>query len=174
MQENLAIASVPVQDWGALFEAEEALRVGTVFQDLNKPFFAALDDEKNGFPRGCAASAMQQGGHCDGGAFSQRNSHCDGGASPQQQEREQMMEKIQAVSFVLDDVRLYLDTHPDDRQGLALLKEKLAQRKTLLLAYAQQFYPLTVDCMADLYEKDPSSECYCWQKGPMPWEGACV
>ena len=85
-----------------------------------------------------------------------------------------MMAKIQETSFALDDVRLYLDTHPDDGQGLALFKKMLAERKTLLLAYAQQFYPLTVDCIADLYEKNPASDCYCWQKGPMPWEGACV
>ncbi len=149
MQENLAIASVPMQDWGALYEAEKALRVGTVFQDLNKPFFAAPSDGTEG----CS---------------------CDSAASPAQQERERMMAKIQETSFALDDVRLYLDTHPDDRQGLTLFKKMLAERKTLLLAYAQQFYPLTVDCITELYEKNPTSECYCWQKGPMPWEGACV
>ena len=85
-----------------------------------------------------------------------------------------MMAKIQETSFALDDARLYLDTHPDDRQGLAFLKDKLAERKKLLLAYTEQFYPLTVDSMADLYEKAPATECCCWQKGPMPWEGACV
>ncbi len=150
MQENLAIASVPMQEWGALYGAEEALRVGTIFQDLNKPFFAA-DSGKQGV--GSGQSAPKSG---------------------EQQERERMMAKIQETSFALDDARLYLDTHPDDRQGLAFFKEKLAERKALLLAYAQQFYPLTVDCIADLYEENPASECYCWQKGPMPWEGACV
>lgn len=149
MQENLAIAFVPVQDWGALYEAEKALCVGTVFQDLNKPFFAAADEGTD-------------------------NYHCDSAESSQQQERERMMARIQATSFVLDDVRLYLDTHPDDRQGLTLLNETLAERKKLLLAYTERFYPLTVDSMADFYEKDPAPECYCWQKGPMPWEGACV
>ena len=149
MQENLAIASVPMQEWGALYGAEEALRVGTIFQDLNKPFFAAPSDGTDGCSCGC-------------------------GAGKAAQERERMMAKIQETSFALDDVRLYLDTHPDDRQGLAFFKKVLAERKTLLLAYAQQFYPLTVDCIADLYEKNPASDCYCWQKGPMPWEGACV
>ncbi len=161
MQENLAIASVPMQEWGALYGAEEALRVGTIFQDLNKPFFAA-DSGKQG-----VGSGQQK----DGG-----NRMDSGNREPgsEQQQREQMMAKIQETSFALDDVRLYMDTHPDDRQGLAFFKETLAKRKTLLSAYAQQFYPLTVDCSADRYEKDPASECYCWLKGPMPWEGACV
>ena len=188
MQENLAIASVPVQDWGALYGEEEALRVGTIFQDLNKPFFAASGDgaqscphggetgaEKQGCLRGGETGAKTQDGQCGIGAGNMRQDTCrDAAASSQQQEREHMLARIQETSFALDDVRLYLDTHPDDRQGLALLKEKLAERKRLLLAYTEQFYPLTVDCMADLYGKDSSSECYCWQKGPMPWEGACV
>ncbi|MFQ7634208.1 spore coat protein CotJB [Sellimonas intestinalis] len=30
--------------------------------------------------------------------------------------------EIQKVSFVMDDLRLYLDTHPDDLDALAMLK----------------------------------------------------
>ncbi len=149
MQEHLAIASVPVQSWGECYEPEAALRVGTIFRDLDKPFFAALTDD-------------------------QPYSRCDQAASPEQQERERMLLKLQESSFALDDLRLYLDTHPEDGQGLAVFKERLAERKTLLRTFAQRFYPLTPDCMADIYESMPAMECYCWQKGPMPWEGACV
>ncbi len=78
------------------------------------------------------------------------------------------------VSFVMDDVRLYMDIHPKDVQGLALLKTMIQRRKELLKEFALQFYPLTMDCMADVYENDQDSECYCWQNGPIPWEGACV
>lgn len=149
MQEHLAIASVPVQEWGDLYEQEEALRIGTVFRDLNKPFFAAPSD----------------------GVSTVRNCPT---ASAEQQERENMMTKIEETGFVLDDMRLYLDTHPSDAQGLALLKRKLAERQQLLTAFAEKFYPLTMDCMTRLCEKAPESDCYCWQKGPLPWEGACV
>ena len=182
MQENLAIATVPIQGWGPLYEAEKALRIGTVFQDLNKPFFAASDDGAGDCSCGCGAGKAAQSGQTKSGEKPAgktgdgvgQNGIGDRASSPEQQERERMMAEIQAASFAIDDVRLYLDTHPDDGQGLALLKDKLAERKTLLLAYAQKFYPLTADCMADLYENNPASECYCWQKGPMPWEGACV
>ena len=42
MSENyLAIANVPIQQWGELYSEADALNVGTIFKDLNMPFFAA-------------------------------------------------------------------------------------------------------------------------------------
>lgn len=38
---HLAIASVPVQSWGEVYDQNEALKTGTVFKDLDMPFFAA-------------------------------------------------------------------------------------------------------------------------------------
>ena len=39
-----------------------------------------------------------------------------------QENREQLMQKICEISFVLDDLTLYLDTHCDDRQALKIWK----------------------------------------------------
>lgn len=147
--DHLAIASVPLQSWGRVYDENEAFFHGTVFPELNKPFFAA---EGTGKAEKAAAA----------------------GGDPGMQKQENMLWQIQKVSFVVDDVRLYLDTHPKDAQGLALLKTMIKKRKELLKEYALQFYPLTLDCMADIYEKNPDSECYCWQEGPCPWEGVCV
>lgn len=38
---HLAAVSVPVQSWGELYDQETALKTGTVFKDLDLPFFAA-------------------------------------------------------------------------------------------------------------------------------------
>ena len=35
---HLAIASVPIQSWGCLYDQDAALKNGTVFQDLDLPF----------------------------------------------------------------------------------------------------------------------------------------
>ncbi len=146
--EHLAIASVPVQSWGRIYDENEALDNGTIFPELNKPFFVtAGDNEQKKKDAGCPAGINQ---------------------------KEDMLLQIQKVSFVVDDIRLYMDTHPKDLEGLALLKTMIKRRKELLMEYALEFYPLTLDCMADIYEKSPDSECYCWQNGPCPWEGACV
>lgn len=73
----------------------------------------------------------------------------------------------------MDDLRLYLDTHPEDQDALVMLKEIMGRRKQQLSEFALRFYPLTMDCMAEIYEREPSSSCYCWQKGAAPWEGVC-
>ncbi len=147
-EQHLAIASAPVQGWGKIYDENEALENGTVFPELNKPFYVTAETDGPGEKKdGCAGA---------------------------QHMSEDMLLQIQKVSFVLDDIRLYMDTHPKDAQGLALLKAMVKRRKELLKEYALQFYPLTMDCMADIYERMPDSECYCWQNGPCPWEGACV
>ena len=147
----LSIASVPVQSWGPLYDRVQSLKNGTIFQDLDMPFFAADNSET--------------------GAVCWEPSKT---ADPQQQERETMMLQIYQVSFVVDDLRLYLDTHPQDIQALEMLKNNLRQRKELLKNFAKQFYPLTMDCMADVEQMGTEAGSYCWQEGPMPWEGACV
>ena len=37
----LAMAYVPWQEWGNLYELDKAFMVGTIFEDLNKPFWGA-------------------------------------------------------------------------------------------------------------------------------------
>ena len=39
--QSLAMASVPVQKWGPLYEEREALQAGTIFRELDLPFYAA-------------------------------------------------------------------------------------------------------------------------------------
>lgn len=149
-EKKLAIASVPMQKWGSLYDQDEALRIGTIFKDLNMPFFAA-----------------------EGAAPADRSIE-DALKDPDQKNRESRMKEIQEVSFVLDDLRLYLDTHPEDKEGLNMLKSMLIQRKKQIAEFAAECYPLTPDCMADIYEKEPDISGFCWQEGPAPWEGACV
>jgi len=146
--EHLAIASVPVQCWGEVYDEAQALRIGTIFPELNKTFYVTEQHTVTGM------ESASLGTNADA--------------------RECMLLQIQQVSFMLDDLRLYMDTHPEDKQGLELLKTMVKKRKTLAKEFAKQFYPLTPDCMADIYEEDPASDCYCWVEGPIPWEGACV
>jgi len=37
---HLAIASVPVQSWGEVYDQNEALKTGTVFKDLDMPVYS--------------------------------------------------------------------------------------------------------------------------------------
>ena len=139
---HLAIASVPCQSWGPVYDDAQALRQGTVFQELYLPFYVT-----------------------DGIA--------DGKAAAPGSGEAQMLRQIQEVSFVLDDLTLYLDMHSDDRQALTMFQEKLAVRDRLKREFAQKFYPLTRDCVAYCQGQSGvhGDHEFCWQDGPVPWEG---
>lgn len=138
--QHLAITSVPVQKWSEhLYDYDLALKVGTIFPELNLPFFAADGRNEKEIP---TASDRSDG--------------------PSRNEREAFLLKIHEVSFALDDLVLFLDTHPDDQEAAALRKQLIEERKCLLKEYDQHYYSLTKDCEG------------LWTEGPMPWEGACI
>ena len=141
---SLAITSIPVQQWTEVYDENKAFRNGTIFPELNLPFYVTAQEMEKGGPDEYERSLNDQ---------------------------ESMLFQIQKVGFVLDDLRLYLDTHPEDKEGLKLLKSLIRRKKRMMSEFAEKFYPLTPDCMADIYEKNPDSEYYCWQKGKIPWEG---
>lgn len=147
-QAQLAIASVPCQPWGEVYEEGRALLEGTIFPALNMPFYAT--NSLVGSP--VAAGACEN-------------------ADPEQKEREQLMNRIYQVSFFLDDLILYLDTHEKDQNAIQLFAEKNKERQELLAQFAEKCYPLTRACMEKC---DRAREEFLWEKGPSPWEGACV
>lgn len=152
MSENhLAIANVPIQQWGGLYTQEEALNVGTIFQDLNMPFYAAESVMETTNP---IASGMESLG-----------------ISKEQSDREQLITQINQVSFFLDDLTLYLDTHEKDTEALTLYHKKAQECAELRKQFAQKFYPLTKLCIPYCESGEIS---FCLQDGPMPWEGACI
>ena len=57
----------------------------------------------------------------------------------------QLLQKINEVSFAVNDILIYLDTHPCCEKGMALYREYAAERKKLMKEYAQCYGPLTVD-----------------------------
>lgn len=141
---QLGIASVPIQTWNEVYDEAQAFRKGTIFPELDKPFFVTvLDTEVNKVVDNTEKHSNSQ---------------------------ESMLLQIQQVGFVLDDLRLYLDTHPEDKDGINLLKAMLKRKKSLMREFATHFYPLTPDCMADTYENNPDEISYCWPEGKIPWE----
>ena len=145
-EQQLAMAAVPKQTWCEPYDLCTALKEGTIFPCLNMPFFKAEE--------GCSTVEC-----------------CCKDADAKQQEREKAMHRIMEVSFALNDLTLYLDTHPECESGLTLFYELTEERVKLLAEYASRYYPLTQLSMV-------TGECnrqeYGWGEGPMPWEGACV
>lgn len=93
-------------------------------------------------------------------------------------DRAQMLKQIGEISFTVNDLTLYLDTHPVDENALAALSQAMNQRKALLQDYAKQYEPLTMDCVCpdtnnqtDSMTKYPGQKHFTWADGPLPWEG---
>lgn len=167
-EETLAMAAFPMQEWCEPYKPDTALCQGTLFPCLNLKFHAAEESA------GPLLENAQTG---------------------ELSEREKAMNDISAVGFAVNDLTLYLDTHPGCRKGIALMRELLQKRLDGLADFAARFYPLTQLSIvtgspdaakipdaakdADITKdagaaKDSDAVKYEWDEGPMPWEGGLV
>ncbi len=143
---KLAMADIPKQEWCEPYDLLTALAEGTIFPCLNLTFYKAPEGK---YPLKTSSPL----------------------ADRTQKNREELMSRLSAVSFAINDLTLYLDTHPDCQKGLALFYQLLDQRLSLLSGFADDFYPLTQTSMiTGNYDQNK----YGWPEGPMPWEGACI
>ena len=86
-----------------------------------------------------------------------------------QMNRRQLLNHINQVSFAVDDVKLYLDTHPCDTEALEYFHKMSRQRNEALKEYAAAYGPLTIDTA-----KDSCTERWNWINEPWPLqEGGC-
>ena len=96
-------------------------------------------------------------------------------------DRVQMLKEIDEVSFMVNDLTLYLDTHPTDAEALQAITEAAKRRKQLMTEFAKEFEPLTMDCVCvesnnqtNSYTKYPKQKHFTWSDGPLPWEGGIL
>lgn len=82
-------------------------------------------------------------------------------------EREQLMNAINTLGFVMVEMAQYLDTHPFDRDAIDYFSHQTRRRNQAMREYAVKFTPLTLDT-ADSVGREWS-----WALDPMPWEGGC-
>ncbi|MGN0335361.1 MAG: spore coat protein CotJB [Lachnospiraceae bacterium] len=79
--------------------------------------------------------------------------------------RKDLMNKINLVSFAVNDATLFLDTHPNDADALAYFQKYRQMRVDALKEYEKHYAPLLLDVACD------SSLPWSWVKEPWPWEG---
>ncbi len=77
--------------------------------------------------------------------------------------REALMRNLQTISFVVDDLTLYLQTHPTDRQALQTYQKYMLLKKEAEKAYTDKYGPLRQD---NVYVTDR----WTWADMPWPWE----
>lgn len=75
----------------------------------------------------------------------------------------EMLEQIMAVDFMLEDLQLYLDTHPMDREAIVKYNAYVMQCKMLKENYNRHFGMLAE-------HESPSPYPWNWIEEPWPWE----
>ena len=80
------------------------------------------------------------------------------------------LQQVNEVSFAVNDMLLYLDTHPEDQKTLRYFSDISDRRNQLMAEYAEKYGPLTIDSAAV-----SSENAWKWSQQPFPWEkeGAC-
>ena len=78
--------------------------------------------------------------------------------------RSQAMLEIQQVHLVLEDIILFLDTHPTDATALNYYDHFKQLNDQLMEEYTMQFGPITADNVN-------VTNSWAWVETPWPWEG---
>ena len=80
--------------------------------------------------------------------------------------KEKLFAYITASSFVLDDLRLFLDTHPNDKEALDYWRKVEKGRNEAVEEYTKCYGPISA------YNVD-AKNYWTWVDEPWPWEVRC-
>lgn len=75
--------------------------------------------------------------------------------------RREMMQQIRAYEFSINELALYLDTHPEDQKALCLHRKYCKELKELKDKYQRVYGPLTINYPCNKWR---------WLEEPWPWE----
>lgn len=74
---------------------------------------------------------------------------------------EELLRAIAEADFFAQDLKLYLDTHPDDKRAVEMYVEACRQYRACKAAFEDSFYPLN-PCSAG------QDGCWDWPEGVWP------
>lgn len=78
-------------------------------------------------------------------------------------EREALLERIYSLCFAINDLNLYLDTHPQDEAAYNLFKKYSLMYEKCQHEYESKYQVLELD--------HDTFGTYTWIQNPWPWEG---
>ena len=76
--------------------------------------------------------------------------------------RDELMEKIHALSFAMTEAQLFLDTHPDCRAALDYFRGLRDEYDLAMTEYQNKYGPLFADMIV--------GDKWSWIDGPWPWQ----
>lgn len=76
--------------------------------------------------------------------------------------KKELMNKVQSLAFAINDLALYLDTHPGDEKAVELHKQYAKKYRNTYEEYQRKYGPLSIFCPCNSWR---------WISSPWPWEG---
>ncbi len=73
------------------------------------------------------------------------------------------LHELQALSFAISELGLYLDTHPEDQEALSLFRQYVQLYEQGVQQYQKLYGPLTITASGQ-------GSGFDWVKGPWPWD----
>lgn len=77
--------------------------------------------------------------------------------------RRKLKKELMAHDFVLTELGLYLNSHPDDQRALQMHCEIAGKAEELRRRFVKAYGPIVA-------AENKNSENWDWVKGPWPWE----
>ena len=74
----------------------------------------------------------------------------------------ELLQQIRCCDFAINELALYLDTHPTDEKALCLHRKYCREAKDLKDKYQKVYGPLTINFPCNKWR---------WFEEPWPWEG---
>ena len=78
------------------------------------------------------------------------------------QTKNDLLRKVQALSFAKVEAELYLDTHPDSTQAMNYYKKTLAELDEAMTEYQNKYGPLFAEGVV--------GDRWTWVEGAWPWQ----
>lgn len=75
--------------------------------------------------------------------------------------QKKLLKEIMALNFAINDLALYLDTHPEDQNVIRMHCEYSKKQIALTTEYQRLYGPLTINFTSDSWD---------WIDEPWPWE----
>ncbi len=92
---------------------------------------------------------------------SNQNDCCNSSCCENENTRSEMLNEIKCLAFAIQELALYLDTHPDDEKALCLHNKYCREYRDLTDKYQKVYGPLTINCPCNKWR---------WLESPWPWE----
>ena len=82
---------------------------------------------------------------------------------PRNDSRKKLMQQVQQAGFMVDDLTLFLDTHPDCPEALHALQHYLRLEHEARETYESCHGPLSIDSMGCRSQYDWTSQIWPWE-----------